>query len=184
MTSEVTILLQRSRGGDPSAWSELVTLVYAELRRLASRQLRGSQPATMHTTRLVHDAYLRLADAAQSSVQDRSHFFALASTVMRQVLCDAARARLRDKRGGGVQHKSLDDAGLDVPIPDDAESLVAVDDALRALEDTNPRWARVVECRFFAGLSEQETSDALDLPLRTVQRDWQLAKAHLATHLG
>lgn len=184
MASDVTLLIQRSRGGDRDAWSELVTVVYAELRRLASRQLRGTAAATMHTTRLVHDAYMRLAGAAQTSVQDRSHFFALASTVMRQVLCDHARARLRDKRGGGAQHKSLDDAGMDVPTPDDAESLVAVDDALRDLEQTNPRWARVVECRFFAGLSEQETSDALDLPLRTVQRDWQQAKAHLATRLG
>lgn len=183
MDHNVTVLLEKSRSGDELAWSRLVELVYAELRRLASRQLYGQSHATMHTTRLVHDAYLRLAGSGRDAVQNRAHFFALASNVMRQVLCDHARARLRGKRGGGQQVDSLDD-GVEAPAQDDAESLIAVDEALRALEHTNPRWARVVECRFFAGYTEEETAEALDVPLRTVQRDWQQAKEYLATHWG
>jgi len=179
--NEVTVLLERSRAGDSAAWSELVTVVYAELRRLASRQLRGQAQLTMHTTRLVHDAYMRLSGPSRDALQNRAHFFALASTVMRQVLCDHARARLRDKRGGGQRVESLEE-GMDAPVADDAASLVAVDEALNALEKTNPRWARVVECRFFAGLTDEETAEALGQPLRTVQRDWQQAKQYLAEH--
>ena len=181
MDQDVTVLLEKSRAGDELAWSRLVEMVYAELRRLASRQLNGQSHATMHTTRLVHDAYLRLAGAGRNAVQNRAHFFALASTVMRQVLCDHSRARLRNKRGGGQQVDSLDD-GVEAPVQDDAASLIAVDDALRALECSHPRWARVVECRFFAGYTDEETAEALDVPLRTVQREWQQAKEYLARH--
>lgn len=183
MDQDVTVLLERSREGDELAWSRLVEVVYAELRRMASRQLGGRSHATMHTTRLVHDAYLRLAGPGRDAVQNRAHFFALASTVMRQVLCDHARARLSDKRGAGQKPDPLE-AGLEVPAPDDAESLVAVDEALRVLEASNPRWARVVECRFFAGYTDEETAEALEVSLRTVQRDWQQAKEFLAAHLA
>lgn len=181
VSDDVTVLLQRSRGGDSSAWSELVAIVYGELCHLASRQLRGQARITMHTTRLVHDAYLRLSGPSRDALQNRAHFFALASTVMRQVLCDHARARLRDKRGGGQAVEPLAE-GMDVPVEDDAAALVAVDEALRELEKAHPRWPRVVECRFFAGLTDEETAEALKLPLRTVQRDWQQARAHLAAY--
>lgn len=136
----------------------------------------------MNATSLVHECYLKIMDPAASSVESKNHFFNLASRVMRQVLCDYARERLRDKRGAGAVHDSL--SKVDAELHADAVSLIELDELLNRLAETHPDAARVFECRYFAGLSEQETADALGLSLRTAQREWQQARQWLAQHLA
>jgi RNA polymerase sigma factor (TIGR02999 family) len=180
--SDVTALLQAHRGGEPGAFDRLVPLVYEDLRRVARAQLRRLRVGeTLDTTGLVHEAYLRLVDPARATWQDRGHFLAVSAVAMRQILIDHARQRSRLKRGGGEAHVTFDE-GL-AAVTADAERLLDVDRALETLAVTEPRLARIVECRYFGGLSEQETADALGLSLRTAQRDWLKARAWLRARL-
>ncbi len=180
MAGELTRLLQAASDGDEPALNRLVALLYVDLRQLA-RTMQCGRFATFDTTSLVHECYLRLLDSDQLVINDREHFFNLAARVMRQLSCDRARERLAAKRGGGAAHVELRE---DHAISDgEAEYLLALDQALAALSDRHPRRARVVACRFFAGLSESETAEALGRPLRTIQRDWKAARGWLARRL-
>ncbi|QSX77511.1 ECF-type sigma factor [Agrilutibacter solisilvae] len=179
---EFTELLVASRSGDQVAWSSLVRLVYTDLQRLARRQRsHNAIPTTLGTTGLVHESYMRLAGTGKDHIENRKHFLNLASRIMRQVLCDYARLRLRDKRGGGVKHEELTD--IEVEEQSEAQNLIWIDELLTKLEAENPTWARVVECRFFTGLTDDETAEALGLTLRTAQRNWHDARKWLADHL-
>jgi len=179
---DFTQLLAASRGGDQAAWSKLVLMIYSDLRRLARRRGSGGAiPTTLGTTGLVHECYLRLAGSPREQIEDRGHFFNLASRIMRQILCDYARRSLRGKRGGGADHEDVDE--IDAADRTEIENLVALDDLLNQLEIENPSWAKAFECRFFAGLSEEETAQAMGVALRTAQRDWHEARDWLAAHM-
>jgi RNA polymerase sigma factor (TIGR02999 family) len=179
---EVTQLLQAWRGGERAALDRLMPLVQAELHRLAHIYMARERPGhTLQTSALVNEAYLRLIDIKKVDWQDRSHFFAISANVMRQVLMQHARARSAGKRGGGVARIELDEARVAVPESD--ESLLALDDALNRLAEVDPREAKVVEMRFFGGLSEPETAQVLGISERTVRRDWDHAKAWLYQEL-
>lgn len=179
----VTNLLAAWSAGDADAFARLVPLVHAELRRIARRQMRGERPGhTLQTTALVNEAYLRLVDLDRMRWQDRAHFFAMASRLMRRVLVDYARTRKMQKRGGGVEAVPIDDAGvLAITVPAD---LVRLDDALRLLAAAHPRPAAVVEMRYFGGFSVAEVADALDLSVETVARDWRFARLWLLRELA
>jgi RNA polymerase sigma factor (TIGR02999 family) len=158
--------------------------VYDELHALAHRQRRRWQgDHTLNTTVLVHEAYLKLVGQKQIDVQERAHFLALASRAMRHILCNHARAAAARKRGGGLERVALDSTRLPdtagASSGEHADALVALDDALRRLEQLDPRQSRVVECRFFGGLTIEETAAALGISPRTVKRDWQVAQAWL-----
>lgn len=174
---DITALLLAWRGGDRSAFDRLFPAVYDELRRIAHRQLGRERPDhTLGTTGLVHEAYLKLVDQTRAQWEDRAHFFAVAAGAMRRILVGYARRHNADKRRG--QHVSLDDATM---VADErAGTLVALDDALVQLAEVDARLAQVVECRFFGGLTEEETAEALGMTARTVRRDWVKAKAWLA----
>jgi len=162
----------------PESLDETVALAYRELRAIAHRRLMaGGTNGTLSTTALVNEAYLKLAEHAPGRWNDRAHFFALASVVMRHVLIDRAREHSTLKRGGVRQRVTLDDAEMGVDV--EADVLLQLNDALDKLAAFEPRLARVVECRFFGGLTEKETADALDLTVRTVQRDWVKARVLL-----
>lgn len=183
MPQDVTELLQSHGRGEPGVFERLVPLVYDDLRRVARAQLRRKGGAlSLDTTGLVHEAYLRLVDQTRASWQDRGHFLAVSALAMRQILVDHARARTRQKRGGTAHHEPLDE-GM-AAVQQDAESMLALDEALEALALHDPRLVRVVECRYFAGYSEQETADALGVSLRTAQRDWLKARAWLRQHFA
>lgn len=183
MTHDVTELLLAHGRGDASAFGRLVALVYDDLRRMARAQLRRSPPGqTLDTTALVHEAYMKLVDQTRVPWQDRGHFLAVSATAMRQILIDYARARLRQKRGGDAARTALDESL--VAAAGEAEHVLALDLALGKLADVEPRLVRVVECRYFAGFSEQETADAMGVSLRTAQRDWLRARAWLRGELG
>ena len=157
---------------------QVVALTYQELRAIAHRRLAARGPGgTLSTTALVHEAYLKLVDQSRAGWQDLAHFRALASLAMRHVLVDRARARSALKRGGVRQQITLDDEVT--ALEDQAEMLLQLNDALERLAMVDPRLGRVVDCRFFGGLTEQETADALDLTTRTVQRDWVKARVLL-----
>jgi RNA polymerase sigma factor (TIGR02999 family) len=180
---EITRLLVARRQGDREAFEQLVPLVYEDLRQIARRQLaRHRAHGTLNTTALVHEAYLKLVDQSRVEVNDRGHFFAIAARAMRQIIIDYARRRSAVKRGGGKVPVSLDK--VQIAVDDQAEVLLTIDDALERLTSLNERLTRVFECRFFAGLTEQETAEALDLSLRTVQRDWMKGKAWLRRELS
>jgi RNA polymerase sigma factor (TIGR02999 family) len=175
---EVTQLLQGWREGDGKALDALLPLVYKELRRLAHFQLRNERSEhTLQSTALVHEAYLRLVGASSPRWESRTHFFAIAAQVMRQILVDYARQHRAAKRGGDVCKLSLEDAM--VAPREAAVEVIALDDALQALAKIDERQSRVVELRFFAGLSVEEISVALDVGSATVQRDWTAARAWL-----
>ncbi len=180
MSGELTQLLHAASEGDQPALNRLVALLYVDLKQLAHRCRKGSQ--ALDTTSLVHECYLRFLNSGDLAVNDRAHFFNLAARVMRQLLCDYARERLADKRGGGAQHFELRED--DAAVRAEAEHFLAVDQALDRLAEHHPDQARVVECRFFAGLSECETADAIGRPLRSVQRDWQRARDWLGRKLA
>jgi RNA polymerase sigma factor (TIGR02999 family) len=183
LTDDITDLLAAYREGDRDAFEDLVPLVYHDLRRIAHRQLARHRPGrTLDTTALVHETYLKLVDQTRGTASDRSHFFALAARAMRQVIVDYARQRGAQKRGGGEVPLDLD--RVQVPIEEQTEVVLALDHALERLTELNERLTRVFECRFFVGLTEQETADALDLSVRTVQRDWMKSKAWLRTELA
>jgi RNA polymerase sigma-70 factor, ECF subfamily len=182
-SAEITRLLRAWGGGDQAAMEELAPLVYGELRRMAQRHLRRENPGnTLQPTALVHEAYLRLADVANMRWEDRAHFFAVSAQMMRRILVDAARARGTGKRGGGALHLNLNES-ID-GMPDRGSELIALDDALDALARLDPRKARVVEMRFFGGLSVEETAEVLKISAPSVLRDWKLARAWLMRELS
>jgi RNA polymerase sigma factor (TIGR02999 family) len=179
---DVTELLLAWNAGQSGALDRLVSLVYAELHRLAHRRMLGERPGhPLQTTALVHEAYLRLVDGSRIPWQNRAQFFAVAAQVMRRILVDAARARGARKRGGGLPHVSL----ADVPsLPSaGATDLIALDEALDALATLDPRKARVVELRYFAGLGVDETAEVLRVSPDTVTRDWKMARLWLLREL-
>jgi RNA polymerase sigma factor (TIGR02999 family) len=179
---DVTELLIAWGQGDESAFEQLVPMVHAELRRLARRQMAGERPGhTLQTTALVNEAYLRLLDLSRVRWQDRTHFLSMTSRVMRRILVDHARARDARKRGGHDVKVPIDDA-LDVSVERSVD-LVALDDALTALAAIDLRKSRVVEMRFFGGLSVEETAETLGVSPETVKRDWRMAKAWLMKEL-
>jgi RNA polymerase sigma factor (TIGR02999 family) len=181
-SGDVTELLLAYRGGDREAFDRLVPLVYEDLRRIARRQLgRGNPDRVLDTTSLVHESYLKLVDGGRVDWQDRAHFLGVASRAMRQVVIGYARRRGAAKRGGGSHQTTLDDGHI--AIDSQAEWLLGLDEALVRLGEKSPRLARIVECRFFAGLSEEETASALGVSLRTAQRDWMRARAWLQEEL-
>lgn len=178
----VTRLLRAWRGGDAAAFDELMPLVYNELRTLAQRQMRRERSGhTLQATALVHEAYLRLIDQRRVKWQNRAHFFAIAAQVMRRIVVDYARKRGRLKRGGGAQHLSLDEAALLTPAQ--APEVLALDEALYRLADIDERKSRVVEMRYFGGLSVAEVAAVLGVSENTVIGDWALAKAWLRREL-
>jgi RNA polymerase sigma factor (TIGR02999 family) len=180
---DITALLDRVAGGDRSAASEVVPLIYDELRRLAAHFMARERPDhTLQTTALVHEAYMRLVDQRQASWKNRAHFYGAAAGVMRRVLVDHARARNAEKRGGGAHPLPLDDAvGAATEHP---EEIVRLDTALVRLAERCPRQVRIVELRFFGGLSVDETAAALAVSPKTVKRDWHVARAWLHRELG
>jgi RNA polymerase sigma-70 factor, ECF subfamily len=179
---DVTRLLLAWREGDDAALERLIPLVYRELRTLAHARMRREHPgATLQTTALVHEAYLRLVEARQVSWQNRSHFFALCAQAMRRIVVDAARARHSRKRGGRAEHVPLEEA-LVASAERDGDVL-ALDEALTALATADPRKSRVVELRYFGGLSVEETAEVLRVSPQTVMRDWKMAKLWLVSAL-
>lgn len=186
MTSNasVTDCLARLRSGDARALDQLLPLVYDELRALAGAQLRNERTGhTLGATALVHEAYVRLAERDRLAPRDRSHFFAMAAQSMRRVLVDHARARRRQKRGMGVVAVPLEQVE-DLVGDQAADELIALDDALNRLAQASPRAALVVERRFFAGLTLEETAESLETSLKTVQRDWVVARAWLRKEIA
>ena len=177
-----TDLLLRAGAGEAAAVASMFPLVYEELRRLAHRHLsREPTGRTLGTTELVHEAYLRLIDQTRVQWTGRAHFMGVAATAMRRILVDRARARRSLKRGGALAPVSLD--VLDLGTDERADLLVALDEALDRLRELDARQARVVECRFFGGLTEEETAEALSIGLRTVKRDWAKARSWLYREL-
>ncbi len=182
-THEITELLLAWRNGDQTALDKLTPLVYQELHRLAQVYMRGERAdPTLQTTALVNEAYLRLVDAKEMHWQNRAHFFAVSAQLMRHILVDFARSRGNLKRGGEVQQVSLDEA-LVISAERDPD-LIALDEALQALAQIDPRKHRVVELRFFGGLSVEETAEVLKVSPDTVLRDWRLAKMWLLRELS
>ena len=180
----IASLVEDARLGNEEALAALIPLVYDELRRLAAHHLRRERPGqTLQATALVHDVYLRLLQDSHLSWQSRAHFFGIASRSMRQILIERARARGAAKRGGDHLRVTFDPE-LMVTVPESSFDLEALDDALTRLAALDPDLARVVEVRFFGGLSIEETAEALSLSPATVKRRWTLAKAWLARDLG
>ncbi|HXY30497.1 MAG TPA: ECF-type sigma factor [Gemmatimonadaceae bacterium] len=184
---EITEALVALRQGAPGAMDRLMPLVYDQLRRMAHRQL-GAEPTghTLTTTALVHEAYLKLVEQTRTQWQDRAHFFAIAARAMRRILVDYARLYRAARRGGGPDGHAATPVSLDsveLPTAERADALLALDDALDRLGRVDARMAQVVECRFFAGLTEADTAAALALSQRTVARDWALAKGWLYQEL-
>jgi RNA polymerase sigma factor (TIGR02999 family) len=180
----VTRLLLELGNGEQAAVDELFTILYAELKDLAGRQrARWQGHHTLNTTALVHEAYVKLVGQSRINVEGRAHFRALASRAMRHILCDYARDATTAKRGGRLEKLSLEELFALPQEPHFTEShsltLLALDDALRRLEEIDPRQSQVVECRFFGGLTIEETATALDISPRTVKRDWAMAQAWL-----
>lgn len=179
---EITALLVELRRGNQDAEAKLIPLVYRELHRLAAHYMRRERPNhTLQPTALVNEAYLRLAAEPERNWQDRAHFFGFAARLMRQILVEHARARQAEKRSAFAQKVSLDETlGFSRERP---RELIALDDALKCLEQLNPRQSRVVELRFFGGLSVEETAEVLGTSARTVKRDWNVARAWLLGQL-
>ena len=182
-SQDITELLAAWGGGDMAAFERLVPLVYAELKRIARRHMfRESEGHILQTTALVHEAYMKLVSNPGAKWQDRAHFFAVSSQQMRRILVDAARSRLRKKRGGDAPVISLDDAPM--LSSSRAAEFVALDEALNELASLDERRSRVVEMRYFGGMSVEETAAVLNLSPATVLRDWNAAKAWLYTQLN
>lgn len=184
----VARLLDDLKGGDPAALDELFTLLYTEMREIARRQrARWQGNYTLNTTALVHEAYLKLVDQDRVDVESRAHFHALAARAIRHILCSYARDRGARKRGGGLERLTLDELKLPVDgtggTDEQWRDLAALDAALQRLEQVDPRQSRVVECRFFGGLTVEETAIAVDVSPRTVKRDWAMAQAWLHREL-
>jgi len=180
--NEITMLLAAWRRGDEAALGRLIPIVYQELRRLASQYMRRERDGhTLQTTALVNEAYLRLAGEQLRDWQDRAHFFGVAAHIMRNLLMDRARAARRIKRGGGAQRVTLDEtATLAGPNP---EMLLVIDEALTRLAQLDERASRVVELRYFGGLSVEETAVVMGISEKTIKRDWSLARTWLQAEL-
>ena len=177
-TASSTDLLIRACAGDVHAVGEIFPHVYDELRRLAHRQLqRESGGHTLTTTALVHEAYIRLIDQTRVQWNGRAHFMAIAAMAMRRILIDRARQHRSLKRGGSLDPVPLD--AIELAATERAEVLLALDDALERLKQLNERQARLVECRFFGGMTQEETADVLGISLRTAKRDWEKARSWL-----
>ena len=180
---DITILLRAWSGGDHGALDRLAEQVYPELRRIARRYMKNERQAnTLQSTALIHEVYLRLVDVRTSDWRERAQFYAMAAQMMRRILVDAARARAAKKRGGSAVRVNIDDTAVLSPSPD--RSILALDEALTAFSRLAPRQARVVELRYFGGLTEEEIVAALDISPRTVRRDWDFAKAWLSRELN
>jgi len=178
LPEEITQLLMTWSQGDQAALDKLIPLVYPELRKMARRYMSRESPEhTLQTSALINEAYLRLVDRQAVEWQDRGHFFAMAAQIMRHILIDHARSHLYSKRGGGAQHLALDE--LEVVSKERATELVALDDALTTLARIDERKSKIVELRFFGGLSVEETAEALKLSAVTIMREWRAAKAWL-----
>ena len=179
---QVSRLLADWSKEDPAARDALVAIVYKELQRLAHHYMQGERANhTLQTTALVNEAYLRLTDLTRMQWRDRAHFFAMAATLMRRILVDHARDRARDKRGGGVVFTALEEEPMAAPSSIDA---VELDEALDRLATIDPQHARIVELRYFAGLTIEETSEALSISPATVKREWTFARAWLHHQLS
>ena len=172
----ITKLLASSENGGDTAFSLAVDRLYPELRRLAGFQASSAKIASLCATDILHEAYLKLA-AHDSTFNNKAHFMAVASKAMRQIIVDYARRKSASKRGGGMQRIDFDD--VQIGVNEQASELLLIDQLTMQLEKENSRAARVFECRFFGGMNDRETSDAMGIPLRTVQRDWMKAKAFL-----
>jgi RNA polymerase sigma-70 factor, ECF subfamily len=179
---EVTSLLTAWGKGDQNALNELMPLVYNELHRMARRAWSGQQGVTLQPTALINEAYLKLAGSGNTSFQDRCHFFAVASTAMRQILVNHARSRHAGKRGSGQMMLSLDDA--QPALKQEAAEVVALHEALERLRAIDERKSKVVEMRYFGGLSIEETAEALGVSVITVNRDWRLARTWLIREMS
>ncbi len=181
-SDQITQLLKAWTSGDEHALEKLTPLVYEQLHRVAQRYMAGERPGhTLQTTALVNEVYLRLVDCKQINWQDRAHFFAVSAQLMRRILIDFARSRGFQKRGGAMPHMSLEDAPSVCCEPD--ANLVALDDALKGLAVIDERKSKVVELKFFGGLSVEETAGVLKISVATVVRDWNLAKVWLLREL-
>ena len=181
-TGQVTDLLLQISHGDTAAMDRLIPLVYEELRRIAHRQLQLERPGhTLNTTGLVHETYARLVDKTRVEWRDRGHFFGAAAGAMRRILVDYARRNRAARRGGGSVRLTLNE---DVPAAERGEMLLALDEALDRLAELDRRLGQVVECRYFGGLTEQETAEVLGVTRRTVQRDWAKARGWLLLELS
>jgi len=180
--SEITVLLEQARAGQPGAWDQVVRLLYADLKRLARSACYAA--GAHEATALVHDCYLRL-NRGVDKIENRAHFLSVASTAMRQLLINHARDLVAQKRGGNHRHTTLGkiDRDTSTAVQSEAEELLAIDAALRQLAHVDPRLVQVVQYRLFAGLSEEETASALGLPLRSTQRLWQQARRTLRAML-
>ena len=180
---DITILLREVRAGNRAAESQLLPLVYGELRRLAARYMRSERADhTLQPTALVHEAYLRLAGQRAVNWENRIHFFAVAAQIMRRILVDHARAHRSEKRGGREPKGPVDEALA--LTADNREGVLAIDEALGHLSERDPRLARIVELRFFAGLTGDEIAEVLGISPRTVKREWMVAKAWLRGELS
>ena len=181
--SSMVELIRAVRAGHRTEFDRLFASLYDELRRVAHRQLRDRRFGEMlDTNALVHETYLRMVDQARAEWADRAHFFAYASRAMRAVVVDYSRRQYRAKRGGGQPRFSLDER--DLPVEEQSEFLLSLDEALTGLAARSERLARTVECRFFGGMTEEETAEALQVSDRTVRRDWLKAKAWLYAELS
>ena len=179
---EVTRLLGAWSDGDRQALNDLMPLVYAELHRIARRAWSGQRPGdTLQPTILIHEAYIKLIEQEKPAFQDRSHFFAVAATAMRHILVNHAKANLAAKRGGGGVNLSLDDA--EPMIQREAAEVIALHEALEALHAIDPRKSRIVELRYFGGLSIEDTANVLGISTITVNRDWRLSRAWLSREM-
>ena len=182
VSGEITRLLQELKGGHRTAEAALIPLVYKELHRIATVRMRGEAAHhSLQPTVLVHDAYLRLTELREIDWQSRSHFFALAATVMRRILVDHARASRAKKRGRAAITLSLREDIL--PAPAREPEILALDEALNRLAEMDPRQAKIIELRFFTGMSEEEVATVLGISARTVKRDWRAARAWLFAEL-
>lgn len=180
---QVTLLMRAASKGDGAAASELLPLVYDRLRAIARERMRQENVGhTLQATALVHEAYMRLVGDEAMSWSSRAGFYCAAAQAMRRILIDHARKRGRVKRGGGLSRQPLD--AVDLAITDDADDVLALDTALTRLAEKDPRAAKIVELRFYAGLSVEETASALELSDRTVKREWSFARAWLFKELG
>jgi len=182
-SSEVTRALEDMSSGDPDALERLLPIVYDQLRRIADGALRQERPDhTLSATALVHETYLKLAQLDRISWEGRAHFFGAAASAMRRILISYARTRKRGKRGGGAAHVAVED--VVVAARERPEDLMALDEALERLAARNPRQSRVVECRYFAGMTVEETAAALGVSPITIKRDWTVARAWLHRELA
>ena len=180
---EITRLLLEWSNGDDAALDQLIPMVYPELRRIARRYMgRENSQHTLQTSALINEAYLRLIDQQAVEWQDRAHFFAVAAQVMRHILIDHARRHRYAKRGGGAQHIALDDTAI--IIQERAAEFIALDSALNGLNEIDPRKSRIVELRFFGGLTVEETAEVMKLSPITIKREWRAARAWLLREIS